>query len=212
MKILFICLFFFSCCRLSEHTLVINVDAKHLDYSSNRAFLLSVIKNRGYFGHAWIELYGPSYKLVGGHSGECGILQPKYFDGIMDYNEMGDPNPIKYLWEDLNDGFFQKGSGGHKATYSINLALTKEQFNTIRVFIENYDFTPYSLRGKQCCSFVSEVAKLAGIHLEYKMKMSIQQSIWFRGYLVRFWEDPKYSIFHFGSPDVLEDSLKKMID
>ena len=70
----------------------------------------------GDVGHAWIYLQGnvngESIVIEGGHSGELGICQPKYFDGIMNYVEYGyadsscgemcclrnEPNPVKYLW------------------------------------------------------------------------------------------------------------------
>lgn len=210
-----------------DYFIVFLVDAPGFDYSSNRALLNSILDHRGEFGHAWIRLEGwkdnSRYILECGHSGERGIAQAKYFDGIMNYQFYGhpsptcqqkktpcyEPNPVKYLWAAQRDGFCQKGSGGHTPTSEAKFPLTKEEFDKIVFFIENlYPFSSYSITQNQCCTFVAQVAALAGIELEYKVSMPIEPRIWYRGMVVRLWEDSKYSSITFGSPDRLEQSLK----
>ncbi len=211
----------------SDYYLMIFVDARHLDYTNNCSFLNTVAKhpsdgskNRD-VGHSWIYLHGP-IDIEGGHSGELGIIQPKYFDGIMDYIDYGyvfkedcslpfryEPNPIKYLWEIQHDGFFQRGSGGHIPTYAVKIDLTPEQFERIYSFICSYDYTHYSITGNQCSSFVSHIAVLADLDLECEVTMKIEPEIYYRGRTVRLWSDPSFSLITISSPDILEKSLMK---
>ena len=125
----------------SPYFLIVLVDARHLDYTDGRSLLRTLVKHpsdgskNSDVGHAWIYLHGivndQNIGLEGGHSGELGIYQPRYFEGIMNYLEYGyanptsqqqscprhESNPVKYLWEIQQDGFFQKGSGGHCPTF-----------------------------------------------------------------------------------------------
>lgn len=217
----------------SDYFLVILVDARHLDYTNNYSFLHTVAKHpngskTGDVGHAWIYLQGwiegcsQRFILEGGHSGETGVLQPKYFDGIMNYNDWGyanptekqkmnpryEPNPIKYLWVTQRDGFFEQGPGIHAPTFAAKVNLSREQFHAILDFMYGeYRYSQYALTGQQCSSFVVKIASLAGLSLESQVSMSIEDKIFFRGATVRFWEDPRYSQITFSSPDVIEKSL-----
>ncbi len=208
----------------SDYFVILFVNARHLDYSANRAFLDSVAKT-GDIGHAWIYLQGiidhKAVSLTGGHSGELGIVQARYFDGIMNYYDFGranitekcqipsryEPNPVKYLWEVQHDGYFQYGSGGHKPTFWIKLNLTEEQFLKICRFIANYSYSEYSITGNQCSSFVAKIAALAGVHLECELTMEIQPGIEYNGCCIRLWTDPVYSRLTVSTPDVLERSM-----
>lgn len=209
--------------------LMIHVDAPQLDYSSGCAFLNSLAKH-GDFGHAWIylegDLNGQHVCIEGGHSGESGCLQVKYLDGIMNYIDYGvanptreqrrhrryEPNPVKYLWASQSDGYFERSSGGHIPTFSYKINLTDEQFLRILTFIEprNYHYREYSITHSQCCTFVAQVAALAGITLKYEVEIPIEQEICVRGRRLRLWEDKRYSKIRVGTPDALECSLKQM--
>ncbi len=82
--------------------------------------------------------------IEGSHSSEIGFDQPKYFDGVMNYAQFGYPNPnvwqinhprkeanpIKFLWAELNDDFFQKENGGHEPTFAIQISLDKNKFDS----------------------------------------------------------------------------------
>jgi hypothetical protein len=210
--------------------LTIFVDAKHLDYSDTLSFLHSLTLNQGKVGHAWIYVEGmidgKKVTLEGGHSGELGITQAKYFDGIMNYLDYGyanpkpfqkmhrryEPNPIKYLWEDLHDGFFQTGPGSHTPTYAAKVKLTKEQFLEILDFIQSYSYSIYSITRHQCCTFVSQVAAIAGLELPATISMHLEPNIYFRGTTIRLWKDAAYEQILFESPDVLEQSLKHIVE
>ncbi len=222
--------------RESEFFLIILVDACHLDYTDNKSFLYTVAKHpadgttNGQVGHAWIYLQGSingeKIVLEGGHSGELGERQCKYFDGIMNYNDYGfanpsikqrenpiyEANPIKYLWAVQNDGFFQEGSGEHRPTFAAKIDLTEEQFVKIMGFMKyGYPYRQYALTKNQCSSFVAKVAALADFHISYEICMPIDQKIYFGERHVRFWEDPRYSYIRFATPDIVEKSLMKAV-
>jgi hypothetical protein len=220
----------------SDSFLIILVDARHLDYSEGWKFLHSVAKHpsngskNGDVGHAWIFLQGirngEMIAIEGGHSGEKEHSPPRYFDGLMNYLDWGyaaptpeqmgnpryEPNPVKYLWTERHDGFFQKGSGGHRPTFAVKIPLTPQQFEQIYTYIQNYPYKKYGLVGPHCTTFVAEAARLAGISLETHLTMQIPPTVFFRRCLIRLWEDPAYSTFTFPTPDVLEKSLMEAVE
>jgi len=195
--------------------LVIHVDAPHLDYTSGQTLVHSLAK-KGRFGHAWIYLQGyldgELVYIEGGHSGELGTKRPTYFHGVMDAFERGESNPIAYLWTSPQDGFFQIGPGKHKATFSLKIEITQSEFLAMYSYIRpsNYSYAEYSLTGKQCCSFVAEVASFAGLQLEHRVTVPVEPRMRFRGTCMRLWEDPAYSTIMFSSVDRLEQSLKQL--
>lgn len=219
----------------SPFFIVFLVDACHLDYSDNRSFFKTVAKHpsngnkNGSVGHAWIYLQGiidgEDVFLEGGHSGELGIVQPKYFEGLINYFEYGyanpserqkkcpryEPNPIKYLWESQHDGFFQWGAGNHQPTFAAKVDLTQKQFFQILYFVQSYCFSDYSLIGNQCSSFVAQIASLAGLDLECEVTIAISPSIYMAGQNLRLWTDPGYSQLTVSSPDILECSLMRAV-
>lgn len=222
----------------SDYFLVILVDAQHLDYTDPCKFFHSVAKHpnncskEGDVGHAWIYLQGRHngklFTLEGGHSGERESPPARYFDGLMNYHEWGyanptqeqlkypryEPNPVKYLWTERNDGFFQKGSGGHLPTFAAKITLTQEQFARILAFIrpKNYPYARYALTGPHCTTFVTQVAEIAGLNLNSYMTMDISSKAFFGGMWMRLWEDPFYATFMLPTPDVLEKSLIRAVE
>lgn len=219
----------------SEYFLVLAVDARHLDYTDNYSFLKTLAKHPsdgskcGDVGHAWLYVQGvvegKAVYIEGGHSGELGVVQAKYFAGIMNNIDYGyanptskeiqqwryEPNPIKYLWETLKDGFFQVGAGSHKATFAAKVDLKPDQFQEIMNFIYTYDFSDYSITGNQCSSFVARVASLANLELECQVTMPIDAQICIVNEHIILWNDPCYSQLTISSPDVLERSLMQVV-
>lgn len=201
----------------SEYFLVILVNARHLDYTDNRNFFRTLVKHpsdgskNSDVGHAWIYLQGMTNGmpvcLEGGHSGELGEHQPRYFDGVLLNIENNVSNPVKYLWATLHDGFFQEGAGGHTPNYAIKINLSPSQFEKIMDFIEKYPFENYSITENQCSSFVVKVAEIAGLHLECRLSLNIESKLLLCGETITLWEDPDYSCLVFASPDMLERSL-----
>jgi hypothetical protein len=206
-----------------EYFLVILVDARHLDYTQTDKFLHSVAKHPSDgsktrdVGHAWIYLQGKwqGQRLIieGGHSGEREEYPPRYFDGLMNYHEEGYANPIEYLWTVREDGFFQKGSGGHRPTFAAKVSLTQGQFYRILRFIHPryYPYQHYSLLGPQCSSFVTQVAALAGLNLSSHVTMHLAPRVCYGGRIIRLWQDPHYATITFSTPDVIEKSLMNAV-
>lgn len=222
--------------KYSDNFLILFVNARHLDYTDNCSFLRTICRhpsdgstNRD-VGHVWIYLQGvtegKSVCVYGGHSGERGFYQAKYFDGIMNYIDYGyanptkeqisspsyEANPAKCLWETQKDGYFEWGAGIHRPTYAVKLDLTKEQFARIFDFVVTYDYSNYSLVGNQCASFAAQVACLAGLELECKISMRLKREIYLKGERIRFWEDPTYSLLTISSPDIIERSMMKAVE
>lgn len=219
----------------SDYFLIIYVDAPHLDYTDNYSFLHTVAchprdgSTRRDFGHVWIYLQGvvDDNQLVfyGGHSGEKGIIQAKYFDGIMNYIDYGyanptpeqmqspryEPNPARYLWETQNDGFFEHGSGNHTASFAAKIDLSKKQFQRILDFIQHYDYTHYALTGNQCSTFAAQIASLAGLNLACEITIPLNRELFLKGERIRFWTDPCYSMLTIASPDMIERSLMQAV-
>lgn len=222
----------------SEYYVLLLADARHLDYSDGKCLLRTLVKHpsdgskNSDVGHAWILLHGvvdgKSVIVEGGHSGELGWCQPRYFDGIMNNIDYGysnptqkekqcpryEPNPIRYLWETQRDGFFQNEAGGHRPTYAIKINLTPKQFKSILLYINpmHYDYSNYAITGNQCSSFVANVAQIAGVNLCCKVTIPIPQRIRIGKEGYTLWEDPGYSQLTISTPDILEKSMMLAVE
>lgn len=210
-----------ECLEESPYFLTMMVEARHIDYSNPRSFFKTLSKHPSDgskncdVGHAWIYLQGyQDGKLIcfeGGHSGESGLLQPKYMEGVFLQYEQYCSNPISYLWQSQADGYFQEGSGGHYPTFGAKIDLSKEQFEKILKFIQLYDYSDYAITGNQCSSFVAQIAAFVGLDLECEITMYVNQYVDIGGQMVCLWEDPTYSVITFSSPDQLEKSLMEVV-
>jgi hypothetical protein len=222
--------------EISRYFIVFLVDARHLDYTDNYSFCKTVAKHpsdgskNGDVGHAWIylqgEVDGQTVFIEGGHTGETGCYQAPYFDGIMNYLDYGyatptseqllspryEPNPVKYLWETQQDGFFQWGAGNHRPSFAARIDLSQEQFLHVLAFLENYGYAEYALTGNQCSSFMAQVAAIAELDLESEVTMQIASHVQVGGRCLRLWEDPCYAELTIATPDVLEKSLMDAVE
>lgn len=192
-----------------QYFIVFLVNARKLDTSSLPRFYHTLVKYPN-VGHAWIYLQGDNV-LEGGHSGERGVDQPRYADGVMDHLEWGVKNPVRYLWCSQCDGFFQGGNGGHKPTFAAKVDINKQQYELIKNFIKSYPFQEYSITKNQCCTFLQQIGALIGIELDVEARLTIDQWIILDGRRYQMWEDPRYSTLVFSSPEVLEGSLKRLV-
>jgi len=201
----------------SDFQLVILVCARHLDYSHSQGLLKTVAKHpqdgsmSGDVGHTWVLLKGAGEVIEGGHSGELGIDEPKYFDGIMDLVDGGDPNPVRYMHQTLHDGYFEEGAGGFSPTYAIKKELTQQQYQNIRRFMEQYDYTDYSLTNRQCIVFVTEIARMAGLQLKSRVKVPVAQYARVGNSHIKMWTHPNYAELELMSPDVLEKEMMEAV-
>lgn len=208
----------------TEHFIIFLVDAKHLDYTNSQTFLKTFTKHPSTgskecnVGHAWIYLKGvdknnKSIVIEGGHSGELGVSKLRYVDGISLLAQNNNRDPISYLWEPLDDGFFQQGNGGHNPTFAVKINLTKQQFWDVYTFIhpKNYPYKEYSLTARQCASFITQIAALLDISIESEITLPINQYAYFLGQKIPLWTDPRYSEITFSSPDIIEKSLLELV-
>lgn len=198
--------------------LALHVDAKHLDYTDGSRFLRSFFNtDDATFGHAWIYLKGEKEgKIViveGGHSGEVSQKMLPYLDQVFIAACSGQLNPVRFLFQARDDGYFEIGSGGHKPTFSILIPISEQVFDTIVEHIDEsrYPFSRYSLIDGQCTLFVVKVASLAGVDLEHELTLSIPRYIHFNGKKIELWNDPKYQSITFSSPDRLEESMRQAV-
>lgn len=204
--------------RVDEYFLILLVDAKHLDYSDAKSLLSTIAKHPNgswerTVGHAWIVVggikEGRQVVIEGGHSGELGIVQPRYLEGVL--SAQHDLNPVRYLFSSLSDGYFEMGAGIHKPTYAIYKKLDQQTFLKIYDLIqpERYCFSNYSLTENQCTTFAVKIAALSGIILEHEVTIRIPQYIHtdFYGARLKMWEDPKYEWMTIPTPDILEKSM-----
>ena len=201
----------------SDHQLVILVCARHLDYTNSQSLLKTVAKHpqdgslTGDVGHAWVLLKSGDEIIEGGHSGELGLDESRYFDGIMDLIEAGDPNPVRYMHHTLHDGYFESGSGGFFPTYAIKKTLTYEQAAKIRHLITHYDYREYSLTKRQCLVFVNKVAQIAGLHFETDISIPVAKYAHVGNHQIKLWTNETYATLQLMSPDVLEKSLMEAV-
>ncbi len=220
----------------SDYFIVFLVTARHLDYDDSQAMFKTLVKHasggkNADVGHSWFLLHGfadgKPITVEGGQSGELGIERPKYYDGVINYARYGyadpnpkqkkepreEPNPVRYLWADVNDGFFQEGSGGFRPTFAVKVDLTRRQFDKIYGFVQprNYNYRYYSLVGQQCSSYLAKIAHLAGFPVEHQVTMEINPTLKMWGDEVVLWRDPEYSKITFSSPDRIERSLMKAV-
>lgn len=205
-----------------DYYVVILTHARGLQYDNVKALCDSIAGHsgaggyRGDVGHAWIYLKGSiegkPIVIEGGHSGELGQAAPRYLEGIMQNLERGSPNPVSYLWATLPDGFFQRGSGGHRPSYAAYFSLTQEQFKKILAFLEEYRFDQYALTERQCTSFAARVIELVtGVSLECAVVLPIDPTLLYRDYFIRLWSDPVYGQICFPTPDKLEQRLRELV-
>lgn len=208
-----------SACSITKSPcyIIFLVDARHLDYRDASCFLRSVAKHpsdgskNSDVGHAWIYLKKDQDILEGGVSGETGIGQPRYIEGVVTLSEKGDPNPARYFWTKQRDGFFQSGSGGHTPTFAAKVNLTDEEYDKILNFICSYSYHDYSLIQNNCASFLEEIAALIGLPLDSKEVIEIPSSICVGNETIHFWNDPCYHSIVFSSPDRIERGLLEWV-
>ena len=200
----------------NDYFLVLLVDAKHLDYSDAKTLLSTVSKHpdgsrERDVGHAWIILCGikdgKRVCIEGGHSGELGISHPRYLEGL--FLHRNDPNPVRYLFTALPDGYFEKGPGRHKPTFAVRVEINQKTFLKIYELMqpERYPFSEYSLTESQCTTFVVKMASLAGLELDHEVTIPVPPAMELEGQKITLWQDSRYQKLTVSTPDILEKSL-----
>ena len=215
-----------------EYYVVFLVAARHFDYQDTSTLLTTMVKKPtdgrkdGSVGHAWILLRGweegEEVVIEGGHSGELGVIQPKYAEGVMNLLHYGylsptpeerehprhEPNPIKYLWASQRDGHFEK-KVTHEPTFAAMVPVTEEQFKRVKAFIdpENYPYHDYAITRNQCSNFVAKVGALIDFPIEHQVTIPVDQTMCVMGHEVKLYEDERYREITLSVPDRVERSL-----
>ena len=198
------------------YNLYILTQAIGLDFASPQQFLRTLhrppqnAKDAQVVGHSWIILQSPTQLLECGHTGEFGISQPTYYQDVLRRIHDGDPNPISYLWETMQDGQFHAGPGSHKPSFVFRLPITPEQYKAIHSYIDSYDYKPFALTGHACADFAAGASKLAGLRLAYQVRLAVPSEMAYEGRTVRLWSDPQFRTLTVGSPDVMESYLRRL--
>jgi len=220
----------------SDYFIVFLVASRNLNYIDNKALFDTVQnidnpkKGGRAVGHSWVYIHGirdgREFSLEGGHSA---LLKggPGYVSGVINLNKYGhanpkglpensaqyEPNPIKYLWVVMKDGFFQKGAGGHSPTFAARVNITKNEFEQVLAFMDkdNYMYKDFSIIDRQCTTFVARLAALVGLELEHTVTVQVDSEINVGNQKYRLWTDPLYSKITFASPDKMESSLRRAV-
>lgn len=197
--------------------LFVMTSAPPLDFSSAQGFIDSLRKNAGgkhdgTLGHSWLKLVAPDRRVECGHTGQQGIEVEGYQNGVIRRIRQGDPNPVAYLWEELNDGSCQPGSGGFTPTLAVGRAVSPDEFDRLWDYVASYDYRCYSLRGAQCTTFVLGALERIGMHLDATLHVAIRERQLLRGKSIRFWTDPAYRTLDVPVPQVLEQRLREAVD
>ncbi len=101
---------------------------------------------------------------------------------------------------------------GTRPTLVFAVPITPEEEDRLVEYIEAYDFSWFSFREHQCTHFVVGALDVLGVSADHEVTLKIPETDEFRGRRLRFWTDPKYSKLTFGSADVLEDSLRRILE
>lgn len=182
--------------------------ANYWDYSDAVTFVYSFVKHP--WGHTWLILEGPRSRLECGHSGNYGVLRPRYHDGVIQKIKDKEPNPIAYLWETMLDGQFEIGNPGYDPTYVWRMPITGRAHHRIHEYVMKREYRKFNLTTYNCGELVTQAAMLAGINLSSQMRITFPDQGDIQGHHLRVWTNPKYGTFELRSMDVLELELRHL--
>lgn len=225
-RVSFITLFFLFFSTLFAETtyeLVVLVSSRNLQYETGEQFFTSLAKQGvgSKLGHAWIVLCKKEENTIvewqeGGHSGEFGIIAPRYFERLLQAAE--DPtmkNPIQVLYEPLNDGLFEQGSGDNVPTYAAAFSLTKEGYEKLQALLTEgspeYPFHQWSLTQQNCVHFILTCLGRIGIVVDAHVVMRVDPVTIICGKKVPMWTEDRYALLKVETPERLESELQKLV-
>jgi hypothetical protein len=183
-------------------------EAARWDYSSTRLLLFSIWQRP--WGHSWLILESPQDRLECGHTGDLGQGKPRYHDGVLQRIQEGHPNPIAYLWQTRSDGQFQIGKPNRPPTFVWRMPITRHKHQRIHDYVMGRTYDQFGVRSDNCTDMVIKTAKLAGINLAHRIRLTWPQETKVLGHNRRVWTDPQYRILDHSTPDVLETDLRQL--
>lgn len=188
--------------------LYVLTSANYWDYRDTQSFVVSFIKHPS--GHSWMILESPRDRLECGHTGNFGLMQPRYHDGVIQRIRDDDPNPIAYIWQTMSDGQFEMGNPGREPTFVWRIPITRDAHERIYDYTMNRKYDRFSLSTYNCGEMVTQAAALAGVNLTSLVRITFPAEGKIKGHTLRVWTDPKYSAFEIRSIDVLEVDLRQL--
>lgn len=178
------------------------------DYSTASSLVFTIWMRP--WAHSWLILESPRDRLEFGHTGDLGQTQPRYHEGVFQGIRKGDPDPIAYLWQTMNDGQFQTGQPSRPPTFVWRMPITRRRYHLIHEYVMQRTYDRFGLRSNNCTNLVAEVAALAGIHLIHRIQLTLPQETKFFGRMRRVWTDPRYRILEYATPEVLDADLRHL--
>jgi hypothetical protein len=149
----------------------------------------------------------PGKRVEVGHTPDRPIL----LNGVKRLAEEGHPDPVSYLWRELLIGHRHGHLSGLRPTFVLRLPLTKEQYENIEGLLTTYDFDRFAVVGHDCSDLVVQAAKLAGVEVDYQVDITLPQTMSLHGRVYGLWTDAKYRQLIIACPDVLEASLRRLV-
>jgi hypothetical protein len=189
--------------------LYVLTEAANWDFSDGTSLLLSMWQRP--WAHAWIILESPRNRLELGHTGDFGLEKPRYYKGVMQRVRDGDPNPIAYLWETMSDGEFQIGKPNRPPTFVWRMPTTRQRYQLMYEYVMQRKYDQFGVRTNNCTDMAVEVAALAGINLNHRIRLTLPRETKIWGRLRRVWTDPQYRTLEFSTPEVLEVDLRQLV-
>jgi hypothetical protein len=162
-------------------------------------------------GHTWVRLEIPEHSIGVGHTGEFGKGEVTYGEDVRAALLRNDPNAIAPLWKVKHDGVRWEESDALLPTYHCRVPITSEQAQAIAAYIEDYRYEEFALRGRGCSHFAVGAANLAGLEIANRIRVEIPQRILWMGNTRTLWTDPKYRELQYGSPEVFERDLRRLV-
>jgi len=162
------------------------------------------------WAHSWLMLESPGERLEFGHTGDLGLEEPRYHEGVMQLGQSDDPNPIAYLWRTMSDGQLQIGKPNRPPTFVWRMPITRHRYQLIHEYMLQRKYDQFGVRSDNCTDMAAETAALAGINLIHRIRLTAPQEVKFLGRMLRVWTDPKYRIVEFSTPEVMEADLRQL--
>ncbi|MRR56274.1 MAG: hypothetical protein EG822_17540 [Deltaproteobacteria bacterium] len=178
------------------------------DYSSAASLVFTIwLRPRA---HSWLILENPKERLEFGHTGDLGITNPRYHEGVFQKIKEGHPDPIGYLWNTMTDGQFQIGKPNRPPKFVWRMPITRRHYQVILEYLMQRKYDQFDLRNNNCTNFVAEAAALAGINLIHRIHLTLPPETKVLGRKRRIWTDPHFRILEYSTPEVLDADLRQL--
>ena len=191
------------------YNLFILNESANWDHTTAKAILFSIWQRP--WAHSWIILESPEHRLECGHTGDFGLNEQRYHEGVFQRVRDGHPDPIAYLWQTRFDGQFQLGKPNRPPTFVWRMPITRRRYQLIHDYVMNRKYDQFGARSNNCTDMVIETAALAGINLIHRMRLTLpsKSKVW--GRTQNVWTDPQYRVLEYSTPEVLEVDLRQLV-